>query len=892
MKKKVIYIAILIIILILGYLNYFADDKEIDGSHQVVETTNVTYTNDDYVVEAQKQKDYVSQNETGFEKAKAKVNEMLLSGDNVFIDKVRNLALKNNILGISPNGWKFKAQEADYFKAQDEIKSTTGVVAENEERGIKISGQNFTTNSKMSYIKLEKDVVLENGSIALKGDKGDYDDITKIVNLMDNITLEGRGKEQGLLSGNFKTLKYNMQTKVLTAWEPFDVIYKGIKLSADDLYMKEDDESLKITKNVKLYADGFDISLESIDKAPNSNILNLNGKIEGTNGVYSFVADAGKYNTETKILEVSGNIKASSKDGELLLADKVIYNTVDETIFVLSSDEVNYKSPRGNLVTKSFTYDMKTGEIVTDSSFVFNGPEYESEGKKLYYNNLTKDMKLTQGYIIDKVKKQKVSGNEIFHNRLTRDTIITGNAYMEDTTYALSGDKIDHKGKENMTVIPGNYTVTYLKDGSVFKGQNAEYNGTTYEFSSKGSVVGEGKNYIVYGENLEYNSNTGFGKFNSKVVIENPKDNIKVTGDNFTFQNQKYMELSGNLILETDKFIAKSEKGTYNFKDEKIYIPSEIVLDSKDGKTHGTVKNGEYSTKNSVFYGKSFKGNNDDSNITSNVIKYFSKDEKILFSGNVIMKNPDSTIKDENVEYYPNEEKVKLIGKYIIYYGDFTVNGIDGVFNNTTGLLNGDKTIITSSSGDRFEADKVDGNLKDLVIDFTGNIKGHIVSQGEITDFTGNYARLYFRHGEKYELLRSEIRNNAVVIQKDRTLYSDYIEIDALRKLAYSKDNSKLVIKDKNGTTVVTSDAAEMNMNNDTAVLVGNVRIDNENSEQGTTIITAKKAFIDQKNNTMDLTGNVKIENKESIVEADRGIYNMQTKKINASGNVYVNYKN
>ena len=42
----------------------------------------------------------------------------------------------------------------------------------------------------------------------------------------------------------------------------------------------------------------------------------------------------------------------------------------------------------------------------------------------------------------------------------------------------------------------------------------------------------------------------------------------------------------------------------------------------------------------------------------------------------------------------------------------------------------------------------------------------------------------------------------------------------------------------------------------------------------------------------MDLTGNVKIENKESIVEADRGIYNMQTKKINASGNVYVNYKN
>ena len=98
-KKKIIYGIAIIVVVILGYLNYFGDEGEVGKTEQVVETTNVTYRNEDYLVEAQKQKDYIKENETGFEKAKAKVNDMFLSGDNIFIDKVRNLALKNNILG-------------------------------------------------------------------------------------------------------------------------------------------------------------------------------------------------------------------------------------------------------------------------------------------------------------------------------------------------------------------------------------------------------------------------------------------------------------------------------------------------------------------------------------------------------------------------------------------------------------------------------------------------------------------------------------------------------------------------------------------------------------------------------------------------------------------------
>lgn len=892
MKKKIIYIAILIIALILGYFNYFGDDEKLDNTQQVIETTNVTYKNDDYVVEAEKQKDYVKEKETGFEKAQAKVNDMLLSGDNVFIDKVRNLALKHNILGVSPNGWRFSAETANYNKLEDKVTSDTGVTAENEARGIKISGQNFTTDSKMSYINLEKDVVLENRNVALKGDRGDYTDATKIVNLADNITLEGRGKDEGLLGGHFKHLKYNMQDKILEAWEPYDITYKDVKLSAESLYLKEDTEALRITKNVQLEANGFVVDLQSIDKKPNSNILNLNGKLVGKSDEYSFVADSGRYNTDTKILEIFGNIRGKSKTGELLVADKLVYDTNTKVMIVTKADGVKYSNADGELVTREFTYNFNTKELATDGHYTFKGKKYESEGQNLYYNDISKDIKLTKGYIYDKIKKERVKGDTILHNMTTKDSSVTGNGYIENTTYALSSEKIQYKGAEKIAIIPEKYKVTYLKDGSIFRGKDANYNENTNDFVSKGEVIVEGKNYIAHGRDLEYNSKTGFGKFNSKIEIENPKDNMLIKGDNFTFQNGKYIDISGNLNMETDKFTAKSQEGKYNFDEKKIYIPEMISFASKDGKTSGTTKNGIYSTDKNYFHGKIFDGVNENSKVKSKNIYYYTKENRVLFTGNVVMESPESIVRGENVEYYPESETIKLIGEYTINYKDFTFEGVNGTFSNKTGILHGEKSVITSKTGDRFVSDRVDGNLNDLVLDFSGNINGHISNNGEVTNFKGDYARLYFKHDKKYELLRSEVRENAVFVQNEKTLYSDYIEVDPERNLVFSRDNTKLVIDDpKNGKTIITSDAAELDSQKDIATLIGNVKVDNMNKERGLTKITADRGIINKKDNTLEFTGHVEIENNDSTVQADKGIYNMNTKKIKALGNVYVDYK-
>lgn len=891
-KKKIVYGIIFIVVIVLGYLNYFEDEGELGKTEQVIETSNVTYKNEDYVVEAQLQKDYIKENETGFEKAKAKVNDMLISGDNVFIDKVRNLALKNNILGISPNGWSFKAESVDYNKLKDEIKSTTGVTAINEEQGIKISGQNFTTDSKMSYIELTQDVVLENESIALKGDKGEYDDLTKIVVLSNNITLEGRGENVGLVDGHFKTLRYNSDSRILEAWEPFDTTYKEVKLSAESLYFKEDTEALKVSKNVVIEANGFKIYVDRVDKAGNSNILKIAGKIKGSDGTYSFEGDKGEYNTESKVLTILGNIKGSSTKGEKIAGDRLVYDTNSKLMTLSGDKNVKYSSADGELITKVFNYNSETKEMSTSGAYTFSGTKYESKGKNLYYNGESKDVKITEGYLLDKEKKQRLSGDKIAYNTDTQDSSVIGKAFMEDEKYSLSSESIIYTGADKNAKINGNYIVKAQDSGMKFQGKDATYNQESGEFLSAGSVKLQNENYIANGTDLTYNTKTGLGKLGSSIEIVNPKDNIRITGDTFSFKNGEYLEIAGNLHMEGEDVIVDSERARYSLKDKNIYIPEKIDFKSKDGKTYGIMSKGVYYTESSKFVGDNFNGKSNTATLTSRKMTYFSQGEKALFQGKVVMKDIDSTFRGESVEYYPKTETVKSLEKYTINYKDFTFKGDNGVFNNKSGILDGNKSDITTANGDRFISDKVHGNLNEMIMDFTGNVNGHVNDNGVITTFSGEFSRVYFKNSGKYEILRSEVRENAVFIQGDKKLKSDYIEIDSNRRLVFSKENTELTLVDAvNGETVIKSAVAEVDIDKDMATLIGNVQIKNNNSEYGLTNVTADRGIIRQKAGTVELIGHVEIENNESIVQADRGIYDMNSKKIKASGNVYVDYK-
>lgn len=72
-KKKIIYIVMGVIVVVLGYFNYFGFDKEVGDIKKIVEIINVVYESDDYYVEVEKEIDYLDEKESKFEKVKVKI---------------------------------------------------------------------------------------------------------------------------------------------------------------------------------------------------------------------------------------------------------------------------------------------------------------------------------------------------------------------------------------------------------------------------------------------------------------------------------------------------------------------------------------------------------------------------------------------------------------------------------------------------------------------------------------------------------------------------------------------------------------------------------------------------------------------------------------------------
>lgn len=63
-KKKIIYIVLGVVALVLVYFNYYGSDKEVGDIKKIVETINAVYESDDYHVEAEKEIDYLDEKES------------------------------------------------------------------------------------------------------------------------------------------------------------------------------------------------------------------------------------------------------------------------------------------------------------------------------------------------------------------------------------------------------------------------------------------------------------------------------------------------------------------------------------------------------------------------------------------------------------------------------------------------------------------------------------------------------------------------------------------------------------------------------------------------------------------------------------------------------------
>lgn len=901
MKKKILYPVAFAVVIVLGYLNYFKEESGIKEVKEVVETTNIAYETSGYFIEAQKQFDDLTTNDTTFEKASAKFKDMILTGDNVLLNSAKNLFLKNNIIGKSGNEWEFFTDKLDYNQLNDLITTDEGIKAVNKAEDLIIKSLNFETNSKFDFINLEKNIEIYNGDTELFGDIGKYTASDKIMTLSKNGKFKTKDKDGKEISGSFNRGTYNTDKKLLELFDKFVINYGGVALNGTKMWYNDLNKGFEIPNNPIIEVSDYKIYSKAIKNPDGDNIVDIVGEITGTNGDISFRGNSGYYNTDEKKLYVNGNILVTSKAGERVEAEKMIYDTTTKNAyFIGKNNKVVYTFNDRKAEATKFLYNSDSKMIYLDDGYTYEDSIYKSKGKKLEYNSSTGDGVILFGNVINKSKKEMADGEKITFNSKKRDYIIEKNAVVNDGKYIFKSDRLDYLNSEGFAHLLAPFTITNIQDKSVVSGNSGDYNIETGDFISKEKITYESVKETISGEEFSYNMNTEFGKLSKNVIYKDKNNGTILTADSGIFQKDKYVELEKNLKITTAKEEIFANKGRYNLVTQKINIPGEIKFNSKDKTMNGTIYDGLIDTSKDTFTGRNLSAVTDkNETIKANNSVYYMNENKLNLKEKVRITDKNSVLTSEEMDY--NTKIKKAVSKSpfkLIYDKNFVVTGSSGETDMLKETIKGNSVKIVSDKKEEFSSDKIDGNMKEMRFDFIGNARGKAYDTDKKTgkiipiDYTGDYARVYFKdENGTYKAVRLEGRDNSIFVRDGQKIYSDYLEADIERSVVYAGKNNKVILNDDNGRTTIIGDILTGNSNTNIMEAKGNAFIENKDKEGKITTLKGEEAILDNNNNTIEMIENVEAENEELILNADRAIYNKITNKVKASGKVLVNYK-
>lgn len=901
MKKKILYPIIFAVIIVLGYLNYFKEEPGIKEVEQVVETTNVAYETSGYFIEAEKQFDNLKTNDTTFEKASAKYEDMVLKGDNVLLDSAKNLFLKNNIVGKSGDEWEFFSEKLDYDQLKDAVTSDIGVKAINKLENFIIKSKNFKTNSKFDFIDLVENVEIINNDTELFGDVGKYTAKDKVFTLNNNGKYKTKDKDGKEISGTFKTGRYDSQKKVLELLNDFTINYGGITLTGTKMWYNDMNKGFTILDNPVILAGGYKIISKEIKNPDGDNIVDIIGEITGTNGDTSFRADKGYYNTEEKKLYINGNIVITTKAGEKVEAEKMVYDTNTKNAdFTGKNNKVLYTFNDRKAETTKFVYNSDSKIVHLDEGYVYEDNLYKSKGTKLDYNSETGDGVISFGNLFIKEKNESAKGDKITFNTKKKDYIVENNAEVNNGKYLFKSNKLDYLNSTGFANLLEPFTITNLEDKSIISGTSGVYNIKTEDFTSQEKVSYKSEKETLTGDNFSYNLKTEIGKIDKNVVYKNKTNNISLISDSGNFKKDKYVEAKDNLKIETQKEEIYAQKGIYNFETELVNIPGKIDFNSKDQKTKGIIYDGIFNVKESVLTGKNLDAITDKKEtVKSKKAEYFTEKNLLKLTENVKISDNNSVLTGEDIDYNIKTKESKINSPFkLIYDKTFTVTGKNGTAYMVTEKIKGEAIKIISDKNEEFSSDKIDGNMKEMRFDFVGNAKGKMYDKDKNTGklipvtYSGNFVRVYFKkENDSYKAARIEGREKSTVIRDNQKFYSDYIEVDLARNIVYAGKNNKVFLDDENGKTIITGEVLSGNTVSNIMEGRGDVVIVNTAKDGKVTTLKGQESIVDNNKNTVEMIKEVTAENDEVLINADRAIYNKVTNKVKASGKVLVNYK-
>ena len=880
-KKKIIYIVLGVVALVLVYFNYYGSDKEVGDIKKIVETINAVYESDDYHVEAEKEIDYLDEKESKFEKAKAIIQGMILSGDNVFLDKDKNLTLDTNILGISPNGWEIKASELKFNKETKELVSTKPMYAKNEEKGVEILANKFKTTISMDNITLEDGVVIKNKLFSILADKANYDNNTKIITLEGNIKLSNRigevgdintlkdvkslentsnNKKEKEISGTFSKVYFNLNERNLYATDGFDMKYDEVGLKGKDIVLNETTQSFKVTGDVKFTYQDYIFDVSYIEKEPNSDIINVYGQIKGGNPIYSVLADKGEYNINDKKIRIFGNVDITSTKGEKLNLDNFVYSSETKEADMYGN-KIKYTSPTNNLEAEYIHYNTVTKEITTDKPF----DSWNEKG-------------------------EGITGTNIVYNLGTKDFYSKENITVKNKDYGLTTKNVTYKEETGILSAPEPYVIKSTDETSTINGKSITYNKKTGELTSPGEIILNNKGTIMKGHDLVYNNISGLGKLQGPIPFENKEDKMSGTAKEIIIKKGDYVDLIGPIKVKQDTTNMLVDNARYSYKDELVHVNTPVKFNDPVKSMVGSVSSATYSPKDSILKGTNFNMKEPDRSAKAqNIVLYNKENRRLELIGNAYLSSGKDNISGPKIVYYLDTKDAETPTNSIIHYDQYTVKSTYGKVNKESGEIFVKNADVKSLDGNDFSSNQAKGNINN-VVHFTGNVKGKSKQKEGDVYFTGDKADLYMsKVNNKYEAKKVIVNTKSTFTQLNRKIVSNYMELDLIKKEVYAKDKPVLTIDDgEKGNTLVKADDVTGYIDKELIKLNNNVYVKNINEKKEETVLTADRGTVTKQ--MADVYDRVKVVTKDSVITANEGHYDIVNRKIRAKGNVHVDY--
>lgn len=880
-KKKIIYIVLGVVALVLVYFNYYGSDKEVGDIKKIVETINAVYESDDYHVEAEKEIDYLDEKESKFEKAKAIIQGMILSGDNVFLDKDKNLTLDTNILGISPNGWEIKASELKFNKETKELVSTKPMYAKNEEKGVEILANKFKTTISMDNITLEDGVVIKNKLFSILADKANYDNNTKIITLEGNIKLSNRigevgdintlkdvkslentsnNKKEKEISGTFSKVYFNLNERNLYATDGFDMKYDEVGLKGKDIVLNETTQSFKVTGDVKFTYQDYIFDVSYIEKEPNSDIINVYGQIKGGNPIYSVLADKGEYNINDKKIRIFGNVDITSTKGEKLNLDNFVYSSETKEADMYGN-KIKYTSPTNNLEAEYIHYNTVTKEITTDKPF----DSWNEKG-------------------------EGITGTNIVYNLGTKDFYSKENITVKNKDYGLTTKNVTYKEETGILSAPEPYVIKSTDETSTINGKSITYNKKTGELTSPGEIILNNKGTIMKGHDLVYNNISGLGKLQGPIPFENKEDKMSGTAKEIIIKKGDYVDLIGPIKVKQDTTNMLVDNARYSYKDELVHVNTPVKFNDPVKSMVGSVSSATYSPKDSILKGTNFNMKEPDKSAKAqNIVLYNKENRRLELTGNAYLSSGKDNISGPKIVYYLDTKDAETPTNSIIHYDQYTVKSTYGKVNKESGEIFVKNADVKSLDGNDFSSNQAKGNINN-VVHFTGNVKGKSKQKEGDVYFTGDKADLYMsKVNNKYEAKKVIVNTKSTFTQLNRKIVSNYMELDLIKKEVYAKDKPVLTIDDgEKGNTLVKADDVTGYIDKELIKLNKNVYVKNINEKKEETVLTADRGTVTKQ--MADVYDRVKVVTKDSVITANEGHYDIVNRKIRAKGNVHVDY--